>query len=122
MRPKMVLNDEGSSTTMNGTKAVMDPTEIGSTISHRELVCDPLKPTNTLLGWHKYTIVLGGGGGGGGISESYNPVDWSNVARSETVVNSNHKDSHAGWPRILGGTGLASIASIIGRALGDEKG
>ena len=44
----MVLKDEGSSITISGTKMVTNPAEIGSTISLNELVCAPLKPTNTL--------------------------------------------------------------------------
>ena len=50
MRPKMVLKDEGSLITVSGTKAVIGPTETDNIISPNELVCDPLKPTNTLPG------------------------------------------------------------------------
>ena len=50
MCPKMALKDEGSSITVSGTRAVTGPAEIGKTISLNELVCDPLKQTNTLPG------------------------------------------------------------------------
>ena len=46
----MALRDEDSSITVSGTKAVTGPTKIGKTISPNELVCDLLKPTNTLPG------------------------------------------------------------------------
>ena len=48
--PKMALKDEGSSIIAKGTKAVTSLAETGNTISPNELVCYPLKPTNTLLG------------------------------------------------------------------------
>ena len=50
MRPKVLLKDDGSSITMNGTKVVTRPTEIGNTISHSEFIYDLLKPINTLPG------------------------------------------------------------------------
>ena len=50
MCPKMALKDEGSSITMSRTRAMTGPTETGNTVSTSELVCDPLKPTNTLSG------------------------------------------------------------------------
>ena len=43
----MALNDEGSSITMSGTKAITGLVKTGSSISINELVYDPLKPTNT---------------------------------------------------------------------------
>ena len=58
MHPKMVLKDEGSSITLSGTKAVIGPTEIDNTISPNELVCDPLKPTNTLLGLRRLSGLI----------------------------------------------------------------
>ena len=48
MLPKIALKDEGSSITVSGTRAVTGLVETGSTISPNELVCDPLKPANTL--------------------------------------------------------------------------
>ena len=50
MCPKMALKDDDSSITVSGTKAVTSPTETGRTIPPSELVCDPLKQTNTLPG------------------------------------------------------------------------
>ena len=50
MRLKIELKDEGLSITVSGTKAMIGPAEIGSTISPNILVCDPLKPTNTFPG------------------------------------------------------------------------
>ena len=44
----MALKDEGSSITVSGTKAVTGPAKTNNTISPSELVCDPLKPYNTL--------------------------------------------------------------------------
>ena len=44
------VEGEVSSITMSGTKVVTGSTETGSTISPNELVYDPLKLTNTLLG------------------------------------------------------------------------
>ena len=50
MRPKLVLKNEDTLITVSGIKAVIGPTETDNTISSNELVCDPLKPTNSLLG------------------------------------------------------------------------
>ena len=58
MRPKMVLKDEGSSITLSGTKAVIGPTETDNTISLNELVYDPLKPINTLLGLRRLSGLI----------------------------------------------------------------
>ena len=54
MRSKIALKDEVSSITVSGTKAVTSATETGNTISPKELVCDPLKPTNTFLDCEDY--------------------------------------------------------------------
>ena len=48
----MVLKDDGSLIIVSGTKAVTSLAEIDRTISPSELVYNPLKPTNTLLGLH----------------------------------------------------------------------
>ena len=48
----MVLKDDGSLIIVSGTKAVTSLVEIDRTISPSELVYNPLKPTNTLLGLH----------------------------------------------------------------------
>ena len=50
MRPKMALNDDGSSITVSGTKAVTGLVEIGNTIFPSECVCVLLNPTRTLPG------------------------------------------------------------------------
>ena len=44
------LNDDGSLIAVNGTKAMIGPVDIGSTISPSEWVCVPLNPTKTLPG------------------------------------------------------------------------
>ena len=54
MRPKIALKDEVSSIPVSGTKAVTSAAETGITISPKELVCDPLKPTNTFLDCEDY--------------------------------------------------------------------
>ena len=50
MRPKMALKVEGSSIIVSGTRAVIGLAETDNTISPKELVYDPLNPTNTLSG------------------------------------------------------------------------
>ena len=48
VHPKMALKDDDSLITMSGTRVMTCLVETDRTISLNELVCDALKPTNTL--------------------------------------------------------------------------
>ena len=80
MRPKMVLKDDGSSIIMSGNKVVTGLAEIDKTISPSELVYNPLKLTNTLLGLQSlWAYSLDGATrasrvGGGTVEVDQNPL------------------------------------------------
>ena len=49
----MELKDEGSSITISGIRVMTGLSVTSSTTSSNELVCVPLKPTNTLFGFRR---------------------------------------------------------------------
>ena len=53
MLPSIALKFDGSSITVSGTKAVIEPLKIGNTISPSDWVNVPLNPTRTLPGLHR---------------------------------------------------------------------
>ena len=76
----MVLKDDDSSIIVSGIKAVIGLAEIDRTISPSELVYNPLKPTNTLLGLKSLSAYSLDGArqagrvGGGTIEVDQNPL------------------------------------------------
>ena len=76
MRPKMALNDEDSSTTVSGTKAMTSPAETGSTTPLRDLECDLLKSTNNRPGLRRYLACNLGRAGWVSRGGRQNYLDW----------------------------------------------